>query len=79
MVSVAYFILGICRYIHNTIVWIDADINECATNNGQCSQICTNSIGSFTCSCESGYLLNADNLTCTGKHPSELFLINYYH
>ncbi len=41
------------------------DINECATNNGGCAQVCTNSpAGSFTCSCNAGYTLNADGHSC---------------
>ena len=31
------------------------DVNECAVNNGGCEQICTNTIGSRTCSCGTGY------------------------
>lgn len=44
------------------------DIDECANNNGQCSNICTNTNGSYICSCKPGYLLGADMLTCNGKH-----------
>jgi cysteine-rich repeat protein len=40
------------------------DIDECATNNGGCSQTCTNTDGGFTCSCAAGHLLNADGRTC---------------
>ncbi|KAL5497494.1 hypothetical protein EMCRGX_G013970 [Ephydatia muelleri] len=40
------------------------DINECSTNNGNCSQICMNTIGSYICSCVSGYLLGANNQSC---------------
>lgn len=40
------------------------DINECKTNNGNCSDICTNKIGSFDCSCNDGFKLEADNKTC---------------
>lgn len=47
-----------------------ADINECATNNGNCSQICTNTVGSFYCSCMDGYTLNANGKACNGKHPA---------
>ena len=43
------------------------DINECATNNGNCGQVCTNTVGSYTCSCNSGYSLNADARTCAGR------------
>ena len=52
-----------------TIVLISGyslDINECATNNGNCNQICTNTVGSFLCSCTAGYMLNADGRTCGG-------------
>ena len=42
------------------------DINECSSNNGNCSQICTNTNGSFICSCRFGYVLNADSRTCNG-------------
>ena len=43
------------------------DIDECSSNKGNCSQICTNTDGSYVCSCQSGYLLGADSKTCNGK------------
>ena len=43
------------------------DINECLSNKGGCSQTCTNTIGSFVCSCQNGFVLDSDNLTCQGK------------
>ena len=43
------------------------DIDECATNNGNCGQTCNNTIGSYSCSCVAGYLLNADSRSCSGK------------
>ena len=44
-----------------------SDINECTSNNGYCGQVCTNSVGSYTCSCRSGYSLITDARTCAGK------------
>ena len=34
---------------------------------GNCSQLCTNSIGSYTCSCTTGYTLSTDERSCIGK------------
>ncbi|CAC5419913.1 Fibrillin-1,Fibulin-1,Fibulin-5,Fibrillin-2,Latent-transforming growth factor beta-binding protein 4 [Mytilus coruscus] len=42
-----------------------SDINECQTGTDNCQQNCTNTHGSFTCSCESGYIMNSDGATCT--------------
>ena len=43
-----------------------SDINECSTSNGGCEQICTNTYGSFECSCKKGFLLLADDFRCEG-------------
>ncbi|XP_070571018.1 epidermal growth factor-like protein 7 isoform X3 [Ptychodera flava] len=42
----------------------DSDINECSGSHGGCDSICTNTIGSFYCSCPSGYTLNGDGRSC---------------
>ena len=42
------------------------DINECLADNGNCSQVCTNTNGSYFCSCYSGYKLDPDGRTCRG-------------
>ena len=49
------------------------DINECLPNGGlgPCAQNCTNTIGSFYCSCNTGYTLSG--YACNGK-----FVITYY-
>ena len=46
---------------------ICSDVNECNTANGGCNQICTNTIGSFLCSCNTGYELDSDQRTCVGE------------
>ena len=53
------------------------DINECVTNNGGCHKdaICTNTPGSFNCSCKSGFL--GDGINCVGN--SLFSLINHCH
>ena len=45
--------------INNTCL----DTNECSTAN-RCEQICTNIIGSYECSCMSGYSLEPDLFSC---------------
>ncbi|XP_078657139.1 receptor-type tyrosine-protein phosphatase F-like isoform X2 [Branchiostoma floridae x Branchiostoma belcheri] len=43
-----------------------SDGNVCATvgGRGPCAQICTNTVGNFSCSCNVGYTLHQDGLTC---------------
>jgi len=52
------------KKIKNSINIID--INECSTNNGGCSANakCTNTDGSFSCECNTGY--SGDGFNCTG-------------
>ena len=44
---------------------IFSDIDECSEGTSGCSQLCTNTIGSYTCTCDNGYQLTNDNHTCT--------------
>ena len=45
------------------------DIDECSAGTHGCSQVCTNTPGSFQCSCSScGYQLLPDGKTCTGEN-----------
>ena len=52
-----------CLYVDFPV----SDTNECQTNNGSCEQVCTNSVGSFECSCNQGYSLASDGFNCNGK------------
>ena len=49
--------------IFNSII----DVNECLTNNGGCNAnaLCTNTIGSRTCRCKTGF--TGDGVNCQGK------------
>ena len=43
------------------------DINECAgVNNCSENSNCTNTLGSYQCSCHDGYLHEGNGYTCTG-------------
>ena len=44
------------------------DLDECARNISGCNQNCTNTIGSYFCSCYLGYEIQNDNRTCIGKY-----------
>ena len=50
---------------HDTDVYLD--INECDLGTSGCTQVCNNTIGSYICSCNAGYILGVDNHTCNGK------------
>lgn len=41
-----------------------ADINECYVDNGGCQHICNNQQGTYSCSCNAGYILNEDGMRC---------------
>jgi hypothetical protein len=46
------------------------DIDECTADTDGCGQVCTNTDGSFTCSCNSGYTLDSNGRTCNGMWVS---------
>ena len=43
------------------------DIDECSDGVHHCAYNCTNTIGSYMCSCGTGYQLNGDGLHCDGQ------------
>ena len=60
-----------------------SDINECAPYGGvgQCAHLCTNTPGSFQCSCSAGYTLSG--YACIGEkcihgHHAFFMLILYF-
>ena len=44
------------------------DIDECAEGTSGCSQGCSNTVGSFICSCTEGYVPDDDGRTCNGSN-----------
>ena len=48
------------------VIFVTVDINECLEYN-DCHQICSNTEGSYECSCDTGFVLKTDNRTCKGN------------
>ncbi len=50
------------------LLFLRLDIDECSqmTNNCNDNAACTNTIGSFSCACNSGF--SGDGVTCSGKY-----------
>lgn len=44
------------------------DMNECEVYNGHCDHDCTNSNGSYACSCRDGFYPNNDSQSCDGEY-----------
>jgi len=51
-------------------VMVSTDVNECSTDNGGCQQLCSNRVGSYSCSCNTGFLLSPDGKICNGSLSS---------
>lgn len=52
------------------------DVDECATE-AYCSQLCTNTVGGFSCSCVDGYVLRPDKTSCKALgQPVRLLFAN---
>ena len=66
MIDCNFLLLHICELsteLHSettqwNISWIlFSDFDECVNKTDECNQICTNVLGSYNCSCNSGYTL----------------------
>ena len=81
-----YYMIHTHNYVHrkkhnmhmykiiHTYITNHLDIDECSDGTHYCSQTCTNTVGSFTCGCNYGYLLDVDGTTCNGMYkPLVLF------
>ena len=53
--------------ISDTLNKQSVDINECAEGTDMCAQNCRNTVGSYTCSCNTGYTLSSNQHGCLSK------------
>ena len=51
--------------------------NKCDEGTSGCNQTCTNTNGSYTCSCYNGYVLDADGHNCNGKVYIHVAYVTY--
>lgn len=55
---------NLCGYVNEYSS--NSDIDECTEGTDRCDQNCHNNVGSYTCTCNSGYRLNANGYVCDG-------------
>ena len=48
------------------LLFFPSDIDECEQGSDGCEHNCNNTVGSFFCSCNTGYVLTMDGQNCTG-------------
>ena len=54
--------------MNNHVLSPVVDVNECATNNGGCEQVCTNLPGMYKCECNTGFVKDsANDKKCVGE------------
>ena len=54
------------KHYYDGFVYLLLDLNECSNNNGGCDHNCTDTEGSYECSCEMGHILREDQHSCQG-------------
>ncbi|XP_058975127.1 putative vitellogenin receptor [Musca domestica] len=59
---------------HSLAQDVCVDIDECVEQFGVCSQMCINTLGSYRCQCDEGYMLKEDNRTCEAVGEEALLL-----
>lgn len=65
-------------YMHFHVFFSCPDIDECATGSHQCSHTCQNTVGSYTCTCPTGYTLS-NGRVCTGESIRLSIITFSYH
>ena len=67
MLTVARAMVSVTTDLFKSNYFHVLDINECNLGTSGCTQLCNNTNGSYTCYCNSGYILHVDSRTCNGE------------
>ena len=64
--------IDLCTYVCTYLLVIpiispNIDTDECTHDTDGCEHNCNNTVGSFFCSCNTGYALTLDGKNCTGE------------
>jgi len=54
-------------HMYVSVMFVCIDTNECLDKNAGCAHTCKNTLGSYYCTCNSGYELIANRHDCTGS------------
>ena len=65
--------MNIVMPCYSFVPFLCLDIDECGEGSSGCGQICNNTIGNYSCSCNTGYELGNDSHKCNGN---TLLLLN---
>lgn len=64
LVAVLFHSIVHLKFVH----LFSKDVDECKEGTSSCEFGCVNTVGSYTCSCLPGYVLNRDGKTCRGTY-----------
>ncbi len=45
-----------------------SESNGCLTSEGFCHHSCVRTASGFSCACKSGFMLDSNSVTCTGRY-----------
>ena len=52
------------------------DVIDCVNGSNLCEQICNELVGGYSCSCEDGYKLKNDNVSCEGMYVYVMHILH---
>ena len=75
MVRTLAFICIYTYFWHHSLL----DVDECTAGTDSCQHSCVNTVGSYTCTCNSGYSLNNDGQSCSGIYLTSVLNKGCYY